>query len=59
MSKSLYARRTCWNCRDVISDARKVALCPVCRRTYGVGGFVGGVIVALAGGVLKFWFHVL
>lgn len=37
--------RRCWNCKDAIDAARRVPLCPVCRRTYGWGIFVGGVIV--------------
>jgi RNA polymerase subunit RPABC4/transcription elongation factor Spt4 len=44
-------RKRCVNCKDVMRWDKKVRLCPVCRRTYGwgafIGGLVGGIIVKL------------
>lgn len=33
----------CWNCADY--TASRIRLCPVCSRTYGLGAFVGGLLV--------------
>lgn len=37
----------CKNCKDELKDWRLIPLCPICRRTYGWGAAVGGVITGI------------
>lgn len=45
--------RRCWNCKDAVAAANRIKLCPVCSRTYGLGGFVGGLIIGIVMHFLK------
>jgi hypothetical protein len=47
--------KACINCDDVMDGAKRIRLCPVCRRTYGRGALIGGVIAGVVMKLLAYW----